>query len=1255
MDKTLRVLILEDNPADAELVQFELQEAGIAFTPKVVMKEKEFIHELRNFSPDIILSDYDLPRYSGPMALAEAKRQCPDIPFILVTGAVSEERAIEILTSGARDYVMKNRLARLEPAVRRALAEAEEHRARKQAEEELRRAHGELEEQVKKRTAELQAILDAAPIAIWLAHDPECRQITGNAYADDMIMQTPRGSNVSAGAAPGEAAVAYKVFRDGVELKPEELPAQIAVATGKPAANAALELIFSDGRHVHLLEGAVPLFDDAGRVRGAIATAADLTPIKEAETALRKSEERYRVLFEGMSEGFYLGEIIRGDDGKPQDYVYLDVNPAFEKIMGLERGQIIGKRLKELTPDVSSHWVETFTRVAMTGESVCSEFYSHTFRRHFKAMAFRPFERHFAVLLEDITERKRAEEALREAHAGTEAVLAGIADAFFSVDDAFRFVVVNPTAEQALFRQPADELLGKVIWDIFPNLVGTPIQQHYFDAVEKRGMEHYEAQSPLNGRWYEAFLSPRKGRLDVYLRDIDNRRKAEEAMKTALQRLSILVSSMRGGILLLGEERVELANQTFCDYFALRESPEDLIGLSPPELIEKIRNAYLDPDAAANRIQEIVREGQPVVGEEVALRNGGWCLRDFIPMFVDGKLSGRLWYHVDITERKRTEREITHLASFPLLNPNPVIEIDLAGAIHFMNPIAERLFPDLRKQGMAHPWFADWKHIVPEIVPEKVKLYEAEIKVDDRWYSQTIHFVEDTGRIRIYGRSVSKRKQAEAALRESEAKANALIKYAPTGIYEIDYRGPTFRSVNDAMCRILGYTRDELFALGPAGLLDNDSRAAFADRIRRQFAGEAIEEAVLYRVRKKDGSFIDALLNISINPEGSEPWCVLVVAHDVTNIKRVEEELRKSRNRYRLLFDHMQEGFYLAEIIRGEDGRPQDYLYLDVNPTFAKIVGLPRKQIIGKRFKELAPNPSSQWFDAFARVALTGETAYTEFYSESFQRYFKTVAARPLEGLFAVLVEDITERKRAEEALTRRTAQVEAANKELESFSYSVSHDLRAPLRAIDGYSKMILKKQGDKFDQDTTRQFGLIRDNTKAMGTLIDDLLAFSRVGRAALSLTAVDVEALVKLAWEELREDNVDRSMTLEIGHLLPATADRALLKQVIVNLLSNAIKFTRQRESALIEVGGYEKENEIVYYVKDNGVGFDMKYQDKMFGVFQRLHSADEYEGTGIGLAIVQRIVHHHGGRVWAEGKIDEGAAFYFTLPGNDGHQD
>jgi signal transduction histidine kinase len=240
-----------------------------------------------------------------------------------------------------------------------------------------------------------------------------------------------------------------------------------------------------------------------------------------------------------------------------------------------------------------------------------------------------------------------------------------------------------------------------------------------------------------------------------------------------------------------------------------------------------------------------------------------------------------------------------------------------------------------------------------------------------------------------------------------------------------------------------------------------------------------------------------------------------------------------------------------------------------------------------------------------------------------------------------------------ERRVIERTAQLEAANQELEAFSYSISHDLRAPLRAINGFARILLEEHAPHMTDAAREYLDLVRDNAQQMGQLIDDLLAFSRLSRLPLSKQLVAPADLVQQARSDLRPMQEGRRVNFTLGALPLCQADPALLKQVFVNLLANALKFTGRREVAVIEVGCREVQGEHVYFVKDNGVGFNMAYANKLFGVFQRLHPTEEYDGTGVGLAIVQRIIHRHGGRVWAEAGVDQGATFSFTLEGDTGH--
>jgi PAS domain S-box-containing protein len=253
-------------------------------------------------------------------------------------------------------------------------------------------------------------------------------------------------------------------------------------------------------------------------------------------------------------------------------------------------------------------------------------------------------------------------------------------------------------------------------------------------------------------------------------------------------------------------------------------------------------------------------------------------------------------------------------------------------------------------------------------------------------------------------------------------------------------------------------------------------------------------------------------------------------------------------------------------------------------------------------------------------------------------------------------VRDITDRKQRDEyiqglnrELTKRSGDLEATNKELEAFAYSISHDLRAPLRHMVGYTELLQKNAAPSLDDKGRRHMTVILESAKRMGTLIDDLLAFSRIGRAETRETMVSLEQLVKEVQAEVWRETEGRNVTWKIGPLPDLCGDRAMLKIALVNLISNAVKFSRNRPQPQIEIGCADGRTDgVVVFVRDNGVGFDMKYVGKLFGVFQRLHRAEEFEGTGIGLATVQRIIHRHGGQVWAEGQVGAGATFYLLLP-------
>lgn len=766
-------------------------------------------------------------------------------------------------------------------------------------------------------------------------------------------------------------------------------------------------------------------------------------------------------------------------------------------------------------------------------------------------------------------------------------ILESISDAFFALDNEWRFTYINYKAAQLLQKSKA-ELLGNNVWQEFSQEIDSKFYPEFHQAVEENVTVQFEAFYPPLDLWLEVRAYPAVNGLSVYFQDITVRKREQALLglqKCVLEKIatSAPLPEVLNTLTKLIEEQ---SDRTICSILLLNEDKTKLFpaaGVSVPESYNQALALGVPVGAGIGSCGTAAYTKKSAIADIAS--DPSWA--DFRDLALLSNLQ-TCW-------------------STPLFASNG----DVLGtfAVYYRTPRQPSEFD---------------RQLI------EVSTHLAEIAIV--------------------------RQRSEQALRYSEARLRRVVESNTIGIFFWDIDG-NISDGNNAFLEIVGYTQPDLHSgkihwqqMTPPEYRHADERALAELRTKGIYS--VYEKEYI----RKDGSRVPILIAGTLLENFEDRGVAFVL--DLSDRKQIEADLEQSNSILRAVIEGSTDAIFMKDL----QGR-----YLILNSTTAKIIGKPIEEIVGKNDAEVFPVEIAQQIKQTDRRIITSATS--EMIEEivlmqgELRTLFtaKTVCRNQQGEVIGIIgvARDISDRKLAEQQIKQlnqdlerrvkeRTAQLEVANQELEAFSYSVSHDLRAPLRSIDGFSIALLECYGEQLDDKGKHYLQRVRNASQRMGELIDDLLLLARVTRSEMHCQTVNLSEIVQAIVSDLQHAQPERIVKASVAPQVTAQGDPRLLRIAFENLLNNAWKFTSKKSDPTIEFGTLsQQDNTTVYFVRDNGAGFDQAYATNLFGAFQRLHTADEFPGTGIGLATVKRIVHRHGGRVWANGAVEQGATFYFTL--------
>ncbi|PZO40533.1 MAG: hypothetical protein DCF19_11565 [Pseudanabaena frigida] len=1055
---------------------------------------------------------------------------------------------------------------------------------------------------------------------------------------------------------------------------------------------------------------AVSEYNNTGKIIGYVGAITNISDRKSAEATLQESEERLRLALRAANQGLYDLNIQTGEAIVSPEYAtmlgydpetFQETNARWIDRLHPDDLEVVANTYRDyIAGNITEYKVE-FRQRTQAGEWKWLLSLGQVLEWDELGNPLRMLGTHT-----DISDRKHGEAALAELAAIVESSM----DAIISKTLDGVIVSWNAGAER-LFGYTAKETIGQPITLIIP-LELTDEETYILEKIKRgEPISHYETiRQDKAGKMIDMSLtvSPIRDPSGAIIgaskiaRDISELKQAEARLQQLNQELEAKVNKRTQELWQVNSMQraiLDSADYSFISTDALgliqsfNPAAERMLGYSASEVIGKLTpaifhdlqeivdrsavlSAEIEQDIPVGFEVFVAKARLGIVSEEewTYIRKDGsrfpvllsvTAMRD-----VNQQIIGFLGIAKDISDRKQLELQIaqrtealqaseaTNRAMLEAI-PDLLLRLRRDGTcLDFIKPainsenflpiahhISEVIPPELLRNQL--------QIIDRAILTRELQVYEHKfIKQGRTTYEEVRILAINDNEVLAIVRDISDRKQVEAALKKSEQRYRALLNNASDAIFQTSLQGNLIETNHSAEL-LLGYSLDELMRLPMSQIHPPEVLETIQNHFRQIIQngeGTILETLIVC----KDGKQVPVEINPSVIDLNGET-IVQAIFRDLTERKQAEAEIIEKQRFIQKIADASPNILYLYDL--------QEYRNVYCNREIADVLGYTSAEVqaMGANFfaNLMHPDDLARMPNYYQQIELAqdGDIFEIEYRMRHVDGEYRWLISR--DSIFSRdeqgqpkqtigTAQDITDRKKAELKLQQTTAQLEASNRELEAFAYSVSHDLRAPLRAIDGFSNALIEDYGDKFDAEGRDYFDRIRRNVQRMGMLIDDLLRLSRVSRSEMQCCTVNLSNLVQEQVNELRESEPERQVELEIAANIIVSADPTLMRVVISNLVQNAWKFTSHHATARIEFDVIEREGQSTYFVRDDGAGFDMNHAKMLFKVFQRLHNTNEFNGTGIGLATVQRVIHRHGGQIWAEGIVEKGATIYFTLP-------